>query len=133
MGKTIYQYLYVFPRLYSPDLFAGIDKPIHYLDIQNNSRLVYFDNVDKAPYLYVLFYTKMDPVLVQKEAQWKGADTVGLSSIESVSKYRFVSGTIDTKKLYYYVSNTEANPAGLHLDKSFYDQRTNSSWYVYRN
>jgi len=90
--RFAYLYLIVFPLHYDMSLFPRIEKVVSYLEAKDDTKTICFTEVSSSPYLYVLFYGKVNPELIQEEAQWKAPDTVGLTNIEKFGKYRFTEG-----------------------------------------
>ncbi|NMC36431.1 hypothetical protein GYA49_05305 [Candidatus Beckwithbacteria bacterium] len=127
-----YQYIYLFPKKYAPELFAGIKPAITYISQKQDERLVYVQGLNSSIYLDILFYGKINPRLVQETAVWTKADTVGLANIEAIGQYRFVDGEIRSLEPYYsVVQGTDCQ--GLNLEKSFTDSRSEKIWSVCRS
>jgi 4-amino-4-deoxy-L-arabinose transferase-like glycosyltransferase len=132
-----FSYLYIikYPQTYDPALMAGIKPVVEYLQNQEDDRPIYFDQVSRSPYLYVLFYSKIDPLKVQQNSIWKQKDTAGLTHIEKLGKYNFVTDFSSVEDKAFLVSqNPKMTASGFFKQKEYINPRTGKiDWVIYKN
>jgi 4-amino-4-deoxy-L-arabinose transferase-like glycosyltransferase len=129
-----YLYIYDYPQKYASSLYSGIKPVIKYLQTNPNSKKIVFKDVDSSPYLYVLFYSQVDPNFVQKNSTWKAPDTVGMTNIEQLGNYFFLDNADSLKEPSLLVlQSKQTTPNGFTLEKEFIDKFGNITWQVYKN
>ena len=128
-----YLYLVNYSQNLPKSLLPGIDQAIYWITKQKEQRKIIFSNPLDFPYIYVAFYEKLDPKLVQERAIWKPPDLAKMTAIESVGEYRFWEGIHDPGEKAFYVLQGEARaPDGFSLTKEF-KQGENVWWRIYVN
>ncbi len=132
LTNLIYQYLYVYPKFYDRSFYIGVKSVIHDVIFLNDQLPVYFTNASASPYLYLLFYAKINPAMVQETGIWSEPNLVGLSNLERIGKYHFIEGMPKISQPHYLILNNQTAPAGYRLITEYKDDRNQSIWQIYK-
>lgn len=133
IGRFAYLYALDYPNKLPKTLMPGINKAIDWPEEQDEDRLVIFSNPLDFPYVYVAFYTRMDPSFFQKNTKWKPADLANMTAVKQIGKYRFWEGLpeVDQKAFYVLQGEREA-PANFSL-KHQIRNKDKIEWSIYAN
>jgi len=128
-----YLYIVQYPKNLPRPMLPGIDQAIDWVETQDSGRVVIFTNPLDFAYVYVAFYRPLDPVEVQKQADWKPPDLANLTAIEKVGRYRFWEGTPDIdQKAYYVLVPGIKSPGGFELKETIFAYGE-PQWLIYAN
>lgn len=109
-----------YPTTYSGEWQYGYAQSIPYVASQYNKYdwIQVSDSLGR-PYIYYLFFTKMDPVFFRQTAKIS-RDQFGFVSIDQFGKYHFIKSTKDQKPANtLYIDNPHEVPANAHVLKTY--------------
>ena len=120
---TIFEFKY-FKAEYSNNSFVkNVKNVIQYLD--NKEGKIYIDYCFKEPYIYFMFYNKIEPKVERVIKREKGV----FDNVKSLGKYNFyIPKNIDNDDI--YVANKE-NDVELTLNKEMYKEIYIDNFIVY--